>query len=71
MQLTTAQAATALGIAEQTVRNACEAGRLRATRVGFRRLYRIEPVDLRHFAAAYNYTVDEAYLARLAVPAHQ
>jgi len=63
MQLSTAQAAAALGIAEQTVRDACNAGRLRACRVGFRRLYRIAADDLRAFTAEYNYSVDEGYLA--------
>ena len=56
-------AAAALGIAEQTVRDACNAGRLRASRVGFRRLYRIAVNDLRAFAAEYKYLVDEGYLA--------
>lgn len=67
MQLTTAQAATALGIAEQTIRDHVIAGRLPATRATFRRFYRIDADDLRRFAETYTYTLDEAYLYSLAL----
>jgi len=63
MHLSTSQAATALGVADQTIRDNADAGRLTVTRVGYRRVYQIDPQDLRRFAAEYNFTVDEAYLA--------
>jgi excisionase family DNA binding protein len=63
MEFTTAQAAAALGLSEQTVRNHVLAGRLQARRHGFRALYRISEAQLRDFAHKYNYPVDETLVA--------
>lgn len=62
MELTTAQAAAALGLSVQAVRNHVLAGRLPARRHGFRQFYRISEQDLRAFAARYSYPIEEEKL---------
>ena len=64
MELTTPQAAAALGLSEQAVRDHVTAGRLVARRHGFRKTYKFREEDVREFATKYQYVIDEDAIPR-------
>lgn len=59
MELTTVQAAAALGLSVQAVRNHVASGRLPARRHGVRQYYRFREADLREFSIRYAYPLVE------------
>lgn len=65
MEVTTSQAGRAVGLTSQAVRDHINAGRLPATRVGVKGVYRILVNDLCRFAREYRYRLDESYLQEL------
>jgi hypothetical protein len=66
MELSTYEAAAAIDVSHQTIKNHVGAGRLRARRHGMKRLIKIQVEDLRAFARQYNYIIDEERLAAVA-----
>ena len=66
MELSTTEAAHALRLSDEWIRQSIAAGNLHARRIGIRGIFRIQLADLRKFAAQYNYHVDETYIQTLA-----
>ena len=58
MEINASQAGQALGMTDQAVRDHVNAGRLKARRVGMRRIYTIRVEDLKDFARKYSYDLD-------------
>ena len=64
MELTTAEAAAAVGMSEQSLRNHVLSGRLPARRHGIRGYYRVREDDLREFSEKYRYPIVEEALQK-------
>lgn len=61
-ELSTADAAAALSLTQQSIRQHIKAGRLPAVRRGVRGVFWIREIDLLVFAKRYNYPVNHSAL---------